>query len=72
VKQAGIGGGKNMEYQLLVYADDVNLLGDNTDTSIDASKEVGLETQRKVSIFFAILSPECRSRSRHKSSKQII
>jgi hypothetical protein len=37
-------------YQLLAYADDVNLLGDNIDTikktpqtSIDASKEVGLE-----------------------------
>jgi hypothetical protein len=36
--------------QLLVYADDVNLLGDNTDnikknteTLIDVSKEVGLE-----------------------------
>jgi hypothetical protein len=37
-------------YQLLAYADDVNLLGDNIDTVnknthtiIDASKEVGLE-----------------------------
>jgi hypothetical protein len=37
--------------QLLAYADDVNLLGDNIDTIkknmetlIDASKEVGLET----------------------------
>jgi hypothetical protein len=40
----------NETHQLLVYADDVNLLGDNTDTIkkntdtlIDASKEVGLE-----------------------------
>jgi hypothetical protein len=40
----------NGKHQLLAYADDVNLLGDNTDTVkkntetlIDASKEVGLE-----------------------------
>jgi hypothetical protein len=33
----------NGTHQLLVYADDVNLLGDNTETLIDASKEVGLE-----------------------------
>jgi hypothetical protein len=40
----------NGTHQFLVYADDVNLLGDNTDTIkkntetlIDASKEVGLE-----------------------------
>jgi hypothetical protein len=39
-----------MRHQLLVYADDLNLLGDNIDaikknmkTLIDASKEVGLE-----------------------------
>jgi hypothetical protein len=40
----------NGTHQLLAYADDVNLLGDNVDTIkkktqtlIDASKEVGLE-----------------------------
>jgi hypothetical protein len=40
----------NGTHQLLAYADDVNLLGDNIDTTeknaetlIDASKEVGLE-----------------------------
>jgi hypothetical protein len=40
----------NETYQLLAYADDVNLLGDNidtmknnTETLIEASKQVGLE-----------------------------
>jgi hypothetical protein len=37
----------NGTHQLLVYADDVNLMGDNikknTETLIDASKEIGLE-----------------------------
>jgi hypothetical protein len=40
----------NGTHQLLAYADDVNLLGvntdtikENTETLIDASKEVGLE-----------------------------
>jgi hypothetical protein len=44
----------NGAHHLLVYADDVNLLGDNTgtikkntETSIDASKEVGLAVNRE-------------------------
>jgi hypothetical protein len=44
----------NGTYQLLAYADNVNLLGDdkdtinkNTETLIDASKEVGLEANVK-------------------------
>jgi hypothetical protein len=43
----------NGTHRLLGYADDVNLLGDNvetvnrTETSVDASKEVGLEVSVK-------------------------
>jgi hypothetical protein len=65
----------NGTYQLLAYADDVNLLGDstgtikkNTETLIDASKEVGLE----IKVEKALLSPECRSKSEYKNSKQTV
>jgi hypothetical protein len=34
---------QNGTHQLLAYPDDVNLLGENTETLIDASKQVGLE-----------------------------
>jgi sorting nexin-29 len=51
VQESKVGLKLNWTLQLLAYADDVNLLGDNIDTIkkntenlIDASKEVGLET----------------------------
>jgi hypothetical protein len=52
----------NGTHQLLAYADDVNLLGDNIDTInkntqilIDASKEVGLEVNvEKLSICWCL------------------
>jgi hypothetical protein len=50
VQENQVGLTLNGTHQLLAYADDVNLLGDNmdtikknTDTIFDASKEVGLE-----------------------------
>jgi hypothetical protein len=56
----------NGTHQLLVYAEDVNLLGDNVDTIkrntqtlIDPSKEVGLWPM----VYVAISSPKCSVKS---------
>jgi hypothetical protein len=60
----------NGTQQLLAYADDVNLLGDNVDTInkntgtlIDASKEVGLEINIEKKVYVGVLGPECRPKS---------
>jgi hypothetical protein len=50
VQENQVGLKLNGTHQLLAYAGDVNLWGDNIDTIIDASKETGLEVQRKLSI----------------------
>jgi hypothetical protein len=55
VQENQVGLKLNRTHQLLVYTDDVNLLGDNIniikkniDTFIDASKEVGLEAKLRL------------------------
>jgi hypothetical protein len=59
----------NGTHQLLVYADDVHLLGDNIDTTkknaetlIDASKEVGLEVNAEKTKYMFL--------SRHQNAEQ--
>jgi hypothetical protein len=66
----------NGTQQLLAYADDVSLMGDNidsikknTETLTDASKEVGLEINAEKTKYI-LLSPECKSKLGHKNSKQ--
>jgi hypothetical protein len=60
----------NATRQLLVYADDVNVLGDNIDivtkntqTLIDASKEIGLEVNTEKTKYMSVSSPKCRAKS---------
>jgi hypothetical protein len=71
VQENQVGLKLNGTHQLTVYADDVNVLGDNRDTKNknretlnDASKEVCIEvkTQRKLSMLL----------SRHQNAGQII
>jgi hypothetical protein len=59
----------NGTHQLLVYADDANILGDNTDTIkknaqtlIDASKEIGLEVNTEKTKYMSL--------SRHQNAGQ--
>jgi hypothetical protein len=72
--------GLNGTHQLLAYADDVNLLGDNVDTIkknketlIDASKEVGLEINvDKTKYMLLSRRQNVGQKSGHKNSKQIV
>jgi hypothetical protein len=64
----------NGVHQLLFYAVDVYLLGDNigtvknTETLIVASKEVGLAVNVEKTKYVALFSPECRVNSYHETS----
>jgi hypothetical protein len=79
VQENQVGLKLNGTHQLLAYPDDVNLPGDNTDTIkkntetlTDASKEVGLEINTEKTKYLLLSSPECRSKSGHKDSTEII
>jgi hypothetical protein len=76
VQENQVGLKLNGTHQLVAYADDMNLLGDNidtikrnTETLIGANKEVVLEINVEKTMY---MSPECRSKSGHKNSKQIV
>jgi hypothetical protein len=64
----------------VTYADDVNLLGDNidtinrnTETLIDAGKEVGVEVNvEKTKYMLGVSGPECGPNSGYRNRKQII
>jgi hypothetical protein len=68
----------NGTHQLVAYADDVNLMGDNIDTIkknteilIDANKEFGLEINVDKTKYMLLVT-RMQSKSGHKNSKQII
>jgi hypothetical protein len=63
VQENQVGLKMNGTHQLLAYADDINLLGDNIDTIkkntktlIDACKEIGLEINVERSIYCCLVT----------------
>jgi hypothetical protein len=79
VQENQVGLKLNGTHQLLAYTDDLNLLGDNidtinknTETLIDASREVGLEVNTEKTKYMLVSGPECRPKSGNKNTKQII
>jgi hypothetical protein len=66
----------NGTYQLLVYADDVNLLGDsvntikeNTETLLEVSRDIGLEINaEKTKVYDYVSSSEFRTEPEYKDS----
>jgi hypothetical protein len=71
VQENQVGLKLNATYQLLIYADDVNLLADNINTIkknpqnlIDASKEVGIEVKAEKTTYMLL--------SRHQNEGKIM
>jgi hypothetical protein len=71
VQENQVGLQLNGTYRLLAYADEAKLLGDstdtikkNTETLIDASKELRLEVNEEKTkyVYVAVTSPECRAK----------
>jgi hypothetical protein len=66
----------NRTHQLLVYADDVNLMEDNIDTTkkntetvIDASKEVGLEVNTEKTMYTSKLTSNHQNEEQNHDTK---
>jgi hypothetical protein len=57
----------NGTHQLLAYADDVNIVGENTKSLLDASKEVGLEVNPEKTTY--VLVSGCQNAGQRQSIK---
>jgi hypothetical protein len=78
VQENQVGLKLNGTRQLLAYTDDVDLLGNNIDTAkkntetlLDASKEVGLEINVEKTKYMLLIT-RIRAKSVHENSKQIV
>jgi hypothetical protein len=65
----------NGTHQLLVYADDVNLLGDsintikeNSETLLEASRDIGLKINPEKTKYMIVLSSKFRTEPEYKDS----
>jgi hypothetical protein len=75
VQEHQVGLELNGTHQLLVYADDVNLLGnsintikENTETLLEASRDIGLEINAEKTVYGHVSSSELRTEPEYKDS----